>query len=389
MKRVMVYRISMSFICCILLSSVSLAGAAGVEQFPRKIIVFREGFSNEAAQMTLAKNFGAGVIKHLSLINGMTAHLPPQAQKALLKRAEVIRIDDDIVVEAVGKLKPAQPAEILPWGIERISAESAWPTTTGQTVKVAVLDTGIDLDHADLRANIKGNINTISPVKSGNDDNGHGTHVTGIIAAVDNGIGVIGVGPEIFLYAVKVLDRNGSGWLSDIIEGLDWCVKNNMQVVNMSLGSSGTVQSFHDAVIKANQAGLVLVGAAGNNGGAVIYPAAYPEVIAVSASDSTDHIASWSSRGSEVDLIAPGVNIYSTYNNGYYATMSGTSMACPHVVGTAALVLTTDVSAYDVDGDGLWDPEEVKSKLEMTAENLGLSDSEQGAGLVRADLSAQ
>lgn len=390
MKRAMMYGIRIFFICCILVSLVSLAGAADVERPPRKIIVFEEKFVTEAAQIALVRNFGAVIIKPLSLINGMAVYLPPQAERALLGRPEVVRIDDDIVVNAIGKPKPPQPAEVLPWGVNRIDAELAWPTTTGLTVKVAIMDTGIDLDHSDLQTNIKGNVNTINPLKSGNDDNGHGTHVAGIVAAIDNEIGVIGVGPEISLYAVKVLGKNGSGWLSDIIEGFDWCINNNMQVINMSFGSSSTVQSFHDAIIKTYQAGLVLVGAAGNNGGAVIYPAAYPDVIAVSASDSTDNIASWSSRGPEVDLIAPGVNINSTYNNGYYKTMSGTSMACPHVVGTAALVLTTAIGVYyDLDGDGLWDPDEVKSKLEATSENLGLSSNEQGAGLVRTDLATQ
>lgn len=390
MKRAMMHGIRIFFICCILVSLVSLAGAADGERPPRKIIVFEEKFVTEAAQIALVRNFGAVIIKPLSLINGMAVYLPPQAERALLGRPEVVRIDDDIVVNAIGKPKPPQPAEVLPWGVNRIDAELAWPTTTGLTVKVAIMDTGIDLDHSDLQTNIKGNVNTINPLKSGNDDNGHGTHVAGIVAAIDNEIGVIGVGPEISLYAVKVLGKNGSGWLSDIIEGFDWCINNNMQVINMSFGSSSTVQSFHDAIIKTYQAGLVLVGAAGNNGGAVIYPAAYPDVIAVSASDSTDNIASWSSRGPEVDLIAPGVNINSTYNNGYYKTMSGTSMACPHVVGTAALVLTTAIGVYyDLDGDGLWDPDEVKSKLEATAENLGLSSNEQGAGLVRTDLATQ
>ena len=217
-----------------------------------------------------------------------------------------------------------------------------------------------------------------------------GTHVAGIVAAIDNEIGVIGVGPKIDLYAVKVLDRRGSGNLSDVIEGLEWAISNGIQVVNMSLGTASNVLSFQEAVQRVNAAGIVQVAAAGNNYGAVIYPAAYSEVIAVSATDNTDTIASWSSRGPEIDLAAPGANIYSTYKGSTYKTLSGTSMAAPHVAGTAALVLTTTIGSWDLDGDGLWDPSEVQNKLEMTAEQVAPDtvsgkDNLYGAGLVDAE----
>lgn len=371
--------------------------AQGPQDLPRKIVVFQEYFVNEAAKIALLRNFGVVIIKPLRLINGMSVYLPPQAERALLGRPEILRIDDDLVINAIAKPQPPpQPAEVLPWGIDRIEADIAQQTTKGLTIKVAILDTGIDLDHLDLNGNIKGNVNTINPRKSGNDDNGHGTHVAGTVAAVDNDIGVIGVGPEIYLYAVKVLDRNGSGWLSDLIEGLEWCINNKMQVVNMSLGSSSDNQSFHEAIIKTYQAGITQVAAAGNNGetgGTISYPAKYAETIAVSAvgqnTDGSLYFASFSSYGPEIDLTAPGVDINSTYNNGYYKVLSGTSMAAPHVTGTAALVLTTSVGASDLDADGVWDPDEVRNKLEATAENLGLHSSEQGAGLVRVDLAIQ
>jgi len=209
-----------------------------------------------------------------------------------------------VVVSASGKpVKPVPdpaPAQQIPWGVNRIDAELAWPQNTGQGVKVAVLDTGIDLSHPDLLANIKGGYNAIKPNKSPADDNGHGTHVAGIIAAVNDNIGVVGVAPQAELYAVKVLSANGSGYLSDIIEGLEWCITNNMQVINMSLGTSSEVQSFHDAVIKVYNAGIVMVAAAGNSGpgdNTVEYPAKYEEVIAVSATSDNDAIASFSSRG--------------------------------------------------------------------------------------------
>jgi subtilisin len=305
-----------------------------------------------------------------------------------------LRVDDDAMVEALFKdegtkvnREASQPAEVLPWGIDRIDAELVWPLgNTADPIKVGIIDTGISNKHPDLFANIKGSVNTINPLKSWNDDNGHGSHVAGIVAALDNDIGVIGVGPKINLYAIKVLGANGSGYLSDVIEGIQWAIANNMQVINMSLGTTSDIQSFHDAVISAKNAGIVVVAAAGNSEGAVNFPAAYPEVIAVSATDQNNVIASWSSRGPEVDLSAPGVDIYSTYKGTGYATLSGTSMAAPHVAGTAALVLNTSVGAYDLNGNNKWDPDEVQKKLQDTTTDLGNSgfDNLYGWGLVNA-----
>ena len=260
-----------------------------------------------------------------------------------------------------GEEPPPPPPQELPWGVDRIDAEWAWDTTTGYAVEVAVLDTGIDYEHPDLDANCKGGINIINSRKSYKDDNGHGTHCAGIIAAEDNEEGVVGVAPEASLYGVKVLDRRGSGWVSDIIAGLDWCDKNGMDIVNMSFGG-GYSSSLHDACDAAKDAGLLLVAAAGNDGGPVIYPAAYESVIAVSATNSSDGLASFSNYGDEIAIAAPGVNILSTYKGGGYATGDGTSMAAPHVAGTLAL----------------------SANIFATADDLGLSADEQGAGLVDA-----
>jgi len=334
---------------------------------PRKIVVFDYLFVNEPAQQALLERFGGTTIKPLPLINAWAVYLPAKVEAAVRVRAEVLRIDDDVVIKAIGqpagrlaRPKPPQPppAEQLPWGVNRIDADLAWATSTGDGVKVGIVDTGIDLDHPDLMANIKGQVNCINPLKTGDDDNGHGTHVAGIVAAIDNDIGVIGVAPKADLYAVKVLSRTGSGYLSDVIEGLTWCINNGMQVINMSLGTSSDVQSFHDAIIAVDGAGIVQVAAAGNTGAGVIYPAKYDEVIAVSATDQADNLATWSSRGPEIDLAAPGVSIYSTYKGGSYTTLDGTSMAAPHVAGTVALMIAKgrDLSYIFATADDLGDP---------------------------------
>jgi subtilisin family serine protease len=352
----------------------------------RKIVVFDQRMVNQPAQEALVNRFGGVVIKHLNLINALAVYLPPPAVGGLRRRAEVVRVDDDVVVYALvgpkavgmkGKPSPpAQPAQVVPWGIARILAPDAWSYSTGRGVRLAIVDTGIDLDHPDLQANIQGGVNTIRPNRNANDDNGHGTHVAGIAGALNNSIGVVGVAPQVSLYAVKVLNSQGSGFLSDVIEGLTWCINQHMQVVNMSLGADVDVQSFHNAVTAVYNAGIVQVAAAGNSGGSVGYPAAYPEVISVSATDGSDNLASWSSRG-KVELAAPGVNIYSTYNTGYYATMSGTSMASPHVAGVAALRLAVHPGET---------PDQVKAVLQTTALDLGTPgyDYYFGAGLVQA-----
>lgn len=372
----------------------------GDRSLVRKIVVFEPRILNEPAREALMEKFGGVKIKNLDLIGGKAVFLPPAAVEILRQQTGVLRIDDDVIVEALANrpvfsrwVRPTPtpttpPVQVLPWGVDRIDAEKVWATTNADLIKVGIIDTGIDVQHPDLVGNLKGGVNTIRSTSSYNDDNGHGTHVAGIVAALNNTFGVVGVGPQIDLYAVKVLDRNGSGYLSDVIEGLDWAIKNGMQVVNMSLGTSLNIQSFRDAVQRVNAAGVVQVVAAGNSGGSVLYPAAYPEAIAVSATDQSNTIASWSSRGPEVDLAAPGVNIYSTYKGSKYQTLSGTSMASPHVAGAAALVLSVPSKCENLlDSIPGCSPAEVQKRLEMTAEDLGDGgrDNLYGYGLVDAE----
>lgn len=396
MKKMKILPISLALILIAgLIGANSIFSAPPPEKI-RKIVVFQEGV-NEEAQKEILKTFGADDIKELKSAHGRVANLSEKASKGLNQRKEIKRIDDDIIVYALerpaelGK-KPSGGvtllSEVLPWGIDRIDADLVWGVSTGDTVRVAVVDTGISLNHPDLKNNIKGGYNAIRPGYSANDDNGHGSHVAGIIAAVDNEIGVIGVGPKIDLYAVKVLNRNGSGYLSDIIEGLDWCIANGIQVINMSLGTPTYNKSFEDAIKKVDAAGITQVAAAGNSGpynNTVNYPAKFSEVIAVSAIDNTNTIASFSSRGQEVALTAPGVSIYSTYKNTGYKTLSGTSMASPHVAGVAALVL--DVKSCDYNLDGICAPQEVREKLQNSVEDLGAlgKDDLYGYGLIKAD----
>ena len=377
---------------------------------PKRVIVTFKKEVPQSFQDSLISRITATRIKRLSLVNSQVV-LATQAKIESLKAdPSVLRVEDDAIAYALchrwwhrcatptpTKTPTPTPTngptptptntptptptpgstQVLPWGVDRIDADLSWGTTTADNVRVAVVDTGIDLDHPDLGVNIKGGINTIYSWRTADDDNGHGSHVAGIIAAVNNSIGVVGVGYQIDLYAVKVLNSNGSGYVSDIIEGIQWSINNGINVINMSLGTSSDVQAFHDAVIAARNSGIILVAAAGNSGpgdNTVIYPAKYPESIAVAATNSSDGQPSWSSRGPEVDLAAPGNSIYSTYKNGTYSTLSGTSMATPHVAGAAAMVLSTHPG---------FTPSQIQTYLQANAELLPtLSSNQQGSGLV-------
>ena len=279
------------------------------------------------------------------------------------------------VVPDLGKA-PSGPGDFgeAKWGMEKVNAPSAWSRTRGKGVKVAVIDTGIDFDHPEITT--VGGYNAIDSSVSYKDDNGHGTHVAGTIAAADNDIGVVGIAPDVSLYGVKVLNARGRGTFAGVIDGIQWAVQNGMDVANMSLGASRGTEALKDAMDAAKAAGTIIIAAAGNSGGSVGYPAAYDSAIAVAASNSSDKVAYFSSRGSEVDLIAPGVSIKSTYLGGGYRSLSGTSMACPHITGLAALAVANGASGWDA----------VKAALEGAASPLegDIPREQQGAGMVDA-----
>jgi len=310
----------------------------------------------------------------------------------------------------------------LVWGVDRVEADKVWGGAQGAVnvspsgnagagVKVAVIDTGIDQTHPDLQANLAGGINFVDVTctrysflgsctrtkrlgpSNWDDDNGHGSHVAGIIAAADNGAGVIGVAPRASLYAIKALDYSGSGSLDDAIAGIEWASGLNggtrADVVNMSFGCDCDDPALKAAVDGANAAGVLLIAAAGNSGpGAdtVGYPAHYDSVVAVSATcgptfslycSAPDAVASFSSTGPSVELAAPGDTIYSTWKDGGYMTESGTSMAAPHVAGAAALVKAANPG---------WSNSQVRQRLIDTALDLGPAgrDTGYGFGLVNA-----
>ncbi|WP_234340205.1 S8 family peptidase [Gorillibacterium timonense] len=227
------------------------------------------------------------------------------------------------------------------WNLPLINAESGWTLSKGSgDVIVAVVDTGADLTHPDLKDRLISGYNAIDTTKKPLDDVGHGSHVAGIIAAtVNNSMGIAGLTWNNPIMPVKVLDNSGAGNAYNVAEGVIWATDHGAKVINMSLGNYAESSFLHDAVKYAYNHDVVLVAASGNdNSGDPGYPAAYSEVLAVAATDNNRNKASFSNYGSYIDVAAPGVNIASTYTNNQYASLSGTSMASPHVAALAALI---------------------------------------------------
>ncbi|MBU5246895.1 S8 family serine peptidase [Bacillus halotolerans] len=262
------------------------------------------------------------------------------------------------------------------WNLEPIQVKQAWKEgLTGKNVKIAVIDSGIS-PHDDL--SISGGYSAVSYTSSYKDDNGHGTHVAGIIGAKHNGYGIDGIAPEAQIYAVKALDQNGSGDLQGLLKGIDWSIANGMDIVNMSLGTSSDSQILHDAMDKAYEKGVLLVAASGNegNGKPVNYPAAYSSVVAVSATNQHNQLAAFSTTGNQVEFAAPGTDITSTYLHQYYATGSGTSQATPHAAAMFALLKQRDPGNTNV---------QLRALMQKNIVDLGITGRDQqfGYGLIR------
>ncbi|MBI4346423.1 MAG: S8 family peptidase [Elusimicrobia bacterium] len=271
---------------------------------------------------------------------------------------------------------PEAPKDELTWGIARVKAPAAWSRTQGEGARVGVIDTGIDMKHPDLAANYKGGFNFVDPAADPFDDQGHGTHVAGTIAGAKNGIGVAGVAPKASLYGIKVLDADGGGTPTTIVDGIEWAAQNRLDIINMSLGGPSSA-ALRRAVKAAVAAGVTVVAAAGNDPEApVSAPGKYPEAICVSAATKEDGLAFFSTTGPEVDFIAPGHEVWSDAPGRRLAMHSGTSMAAPHVAGLAALAVSL----------GAKGPAAVRAMLEKAATPLqGLTAEQQGAGTIEAD----
>ncbi|SIQ75134.1 S8 family peptidase [Micromonospora avicenniae] len=356
------------------------ATAATAQTTSDYIVVLRAGTDAPSVAAEHARAGGASVgYVYEHALRGYSARMSDAAAARLARDSRVLFVQRDGLVTA--------DAQTTPTGINRADAELS-PTAKINgldervNVDVAVIDSGVDLDHPDLNVYTAGAKNC-STGNSADDGNGHGTHVAGTIGALDNSAGVVGVAPGARIWPVRVLNNAGSGSFSAIICGIDYVTAHasEIEVANMSLGGAGTdsacgtnKDAMHEAICRSVAAGVTYVVAAGNetDDAANHVPAAYDEVVTVSAladfnglpgggaaatcrSDVDDTLADFSNYGGDVDIMAPGVCIYSTYKGAGYATLSGTSMASPHVAGGAALYKATHPTAS---------PSTVKSALQ-------------------------
>lgn len=309
----------------------------------------------------------------------------------LKHRAGVHQVELSYPVRAYWE--PNDPDYSKQWGMKSVNAPSAWGYSQGQGAVVAVIDTGVACEDregftrlSDLKdSHCLPGWNFVADNDLAADDQGHGSHVAGTIAqSTNNGVGVAGVAFKASILPIKVLDRNGSGTAEDVADGIRWAADHGAQVINMSLGSDHPSGIEKEAIEYAHAKGVVVIAAAGNSGGSVGYPAAFDNVVAVSAIDSSGTITSFSSRGPQVDIAAPGKDILQQTicdhgANGceQYGSFSGTSMATPHVAGVAALLVSAGVS----------DPDQVEKILKENATQTKTTSGrpkEYGAGLLNA-----
>ena len=356
-------------------SGIKTLMATTTENIPNQyIVVLKPGTvsAQSESMATEAKIAGANIIRtYEDTIKGYTIRVPNLSAIAAIQsdpRVDFVEQDQKVTIFQ---------QQALPTGINRVDGDLS-PAISGNGIgravdaDIAIIDTGIDLTHPDL--NVYRATSFVDGTNSGNDDEGHGTHVAGIAAAKDNNEGVVGIAPGARLWAVKVLNGTGSGLISTIIAGIDYVTQhaNEIDVANLSFGCECPSKALDTAIHNSVAAGITYVVAAGNSASdaSTFSPASNPDVIAVSAiADSDgkcgglgpptkygndDTFARFSNYGSAVDMAAPGVNIYSTYKGGSYATLSGTSMASPFVTGAAALYKSSHIGAS---------PSEVKQAL--------------------------
>jgi subtilisin family serine protease len=367
--------------------------------------------SARAKILQISEGMIVGEISQLGLLSISVPTDRVTAILATLRQNKAVRYAEPDA-RAWATLSPNDPGWAQQWGPQKIRAPLAWNITTGEPdLIIAVIDSGIALSHPDLINQLwvnpgevpannidddgNGQIDdvwgwhfyhgwngqTYVPMENDQiaDDYGHGTHVAGIAAAeIDNDVGIAGMAAGSRLMTIKVLDQYGLGWYSDIAQGIVYAVDNGARIVNLSLGGVTSSQTLQDAADYAHERGVLVVAAAGNDGGDVLYPAACEHVLAVAATDPNDQHPSFSNHGPEVDVAAPGVDIYSTWPwlDGYW-TKSGTSMAAPHVSGAAALLWSTEPN---------WTPEQVTEVITNTARDVDVPGWDEYTGWGRIDV---
>lgn len=338
---------------------------------PDRIVVkFKEGVSSvHVAQLHASQ--GTSIVSEIPQIGVQVLSVPPGEVEAKIAAFEadprVEFAEPDYIAQVAYDPNDPYYRDSTQWGPQKIAAAQAWDLSTGDpNVIIAIVDSGTDPNHPDLTGKLVAGHNFLDGSADTTDDHGHGTHVAGIAAAAtDNGVGIAGVAFDSRIMPLKVYNKYANALYSNVSNAIIYAADQGADVISLSLGNYPSSGYMQYAVDYAWDAGCVIVGAAGNdNVSDPFYPAAYGNVIGVSATDQNDAKASWSNHGSYISVAAPGVSIYSTYwNDGStYANMSGTSMAAPHVAGLAALLFSQDGTRTNA---------AVRSLIEETADDLG------------------
>lgn len=307
-----------------------------------------------------ADNNGVTIKREFRNLPQLVLELTNQEYDNLKKRKDVIYAEPDYTVSVTESTYTNTPSDIVTWGYDALKADTLHKREIfGSGVKIAIIDTGIDLNHPDLH--IEGGTSFVG--ESYQDDQGHGTRVAGVIAAQINNIGVKGIAPLAKIYSVKALDNKGQASYSQIISAIDWCIDNDINIINMSFGGTENSEALQEAVKKAWDLGILVVAAAGNSGSpTLLYPAQYTSTIAVSSINLNLTASDFSNYNDRLELVAPGSLIYTTDRNSTYVTANGTSLAAAYVTGSAAEVWSVHPE---------WTAEQVRVSLLRSATYLG------------------
>lgn len=354
---------------------------------PDEIVVkFTESILSKSVKKTINRS-GAKVLREIPEIGATVLQVVDGDTNSsldyLIQQENVIYAEPNYLAEITDVI-PNDPGWGNQYNLAAIHAPQGWALDTGAVwVTIAIVDSGVDLTHPDLFVRILPGYDFVNNDAIAQDDNGHGTHVAAIAAASsNNAVGISGVNWGANILPVKVLNASGNGTYANVAAGIVWATDHGAQVINLSLGGASPSFVLNDAVNYAYQRGVILVASTGNAGiSGVLYPAAYDPVIAVGATDSTNSWAGFSNFGPEVDVVAPGVNIYSAYPGGGYGYRSGTSMSTPHVSGLAAIL-------WGIPGNG---PVNIRTIIEGTAHDLGNPgwDEYFGYGIIQMDAAIQ
>ncbi|MFD1039602.1 S8 family peptidase [Virgibacillus byunsanensis] len=344
---------------------VSAVDAKGAHVKDEVVVKFKEGITKRKQDKAI-KGLNAKIMADEDVVESPFKVLKvgnvDAVVKALNKNPNVKYAEPNYKLYATWSPNDTYANTDYQYGLFTTNTDVAWDIARGSSSQeIAILDTGVDYKHEDLRNKTIQGYNFVQNNTNPMDRNGHGTHVAGTAAAeTNNGIGIAGMAPDTQILAVRVLDARGSGTLDDVADGIIYAADYGAEVINLSLGCDCDTQTLEDAVNYAWNKGTVVVAAAGNDGVSTTFePASYENTIAVGAVDSNNQLASFSNYGVWVDVVAPGVDIASTVQRDGYAYMSGTSMASPHVAGLAGLLA----------GQGR-NNAEIRAAIEQTADPL-------------------